>query len=91
MVILVVGYYRDLVEDLLRAHPLHRVMIVEEADLIASIGPDLLADPRASDGRSLPPPAAAYAAGFTGSVPCVPRAGDGRPAMVRARALRRSG
>lgn len=44
--ILVIGFYSDLVEDLLRAHPQHRVLVIEEADLIESMDPRWLENPR---------------------------------------------
>lgn len=48
LVILTVGFSGDLVDDLLRAHPQHRVLVIEEADLIQAIDANWTANPRVS-------------------------------------------
>ncbi|WP_377325833.1 ATP-grasp domain-containing protein [Pimelobacter simplex] len=44
--VLVVGFYEDLVADLLRGHPERRVLLVEQPELVPSIGPCWRAHPR---------------------------------------------
>jgi len=46
LVVLVIGVYGDLVTDLLRAHPQHRVLVIEEPDVIGSLSGPWTTSPR---------------------------------------------
>jgi hypothetical protein len=46
VVVLLVGFYGDLVEDLLNAHRDYRVLVIEEADLIESLDVNLFRNPK---------------------------------------------